>query len=51
MIFKNKDRIQQTYSLDGNGIEAFSSWMELVLQAYDLRVLDIKRLRKKDEGI
>lgn len=45
MIFKNKDRIQQTYSLDGKGIEAFSSWMELVLSRYKVERQNLLRIR------
>ena len=45
MIFKNRDSINRTYSLDGKGIEAFSSWMDLVLSRYKVERQNLLRIR------
>ncbi len=45
MLFRRKDSIKQTYSLDGNDIEAFSAWMDLVLTRYKVERQNRLRIR------
>ncbi len=45
MIFRRKESIKQTYSLDGNGIEAFSAWMDIILTRYKVERQNRLRIR------
>lgn len=45
MIFRRKETIKQTYSLDGNGIEAFSAWMDIILTHYKVERQNRLRIR------